>query len=65
MPRQQYGMPVPYNPAPRVNEAVAQEQQTLLQDTDSGWLCPATIIETSFADLGLDSAPAFPPQSVL
>jgi hypothetical protein len=33
----------------------------LLQDTDSGWLCMATIIEMSFADLGLDSVPAFPP----
>jgi hypothetical protein len=61
MPCQQYGAPVPYNLAPRINEVAARERQTLLQDTDSGRLRTATIIETSFADLGLDSAPAFPP----
>jgi hypothetical protein len=58
---QGYGAPAPYAPNQRVNEAEAREQQLFLRDTDSGRLHAATVIETSFADWGLDSVPSAPP----
>jgi hypothetical protein len=61
VPHQGYGAPAPYAPNQRVNEAEAREQQLFLRDTDSGRLRAATVIETSFADLGLDSVPSTPP----
>jgi hypothetical protein len=58
---QGYGAPAPYTPNQRVNEAEAREWQLFLRDTDSGRLRAATVIKTSFADLGLDSVPSAPP----
>jgi hypothetical protein len=61
MLHQGYSAPAPYAPNQRVNEVEAREQQLFLRDTDSGRLRAATVIETSFADLGLDSVPSAPP----
>jgi hypothetical protein len=61
VPCQGYGAPAPYAPNQRVNEAEARERQLFLRDTNLGQLHAATVIETLFADLGLDSVPSAPP----